>query len=291
MTRSLLSREAQLLVLTAGGPANERLARLLLAAPIDWTRLGYLAQHERATTVLWRWLARVGRGHMPAGVEAGWRRCAMVAEFEALRLEQRLQETVTALAGAGIEVMLLKGSALAYTTYSSFTDRPMGDLDVLVRPEQARDAWALLQRLGWTWPATRWPAERYTDHQHLPPLLHADDPSIRLEVHTDLIPDGHPFRMPALWPVAQTIRLQACTALVPDPLHQLLHLCIHFAWSHQMQWGAWRTFRDVDALTRGGRFAWGRFAELARTSRAATICYWALRLARDLAGTAVPNDF
>src|SRR2546421_1310320 len=290
-TPALLPPEAQFLIRTAGGSGTEALLRRLLNSQFDWLKLCALAQRERATLIVWQWLQRLGTACMPAEVANAWRSLAMVCEFESQRLEQCLQEAVDALAGQGIEVMLLKGSALAYTAYTSFAARPMGDLDILVRPEHAQQAWAVLQTRGWTWPSTRWPAEGYPGHQHLPPLVDADGAGVRLEVHTDLLPAGHPFQLPreALWRDARTVRLNRQAVRVPDPIRLLLHACIHFAWMHQLQWASWRAFRDVATLTSGGRFSWAPFVTLARDSRATTACYWALRLAQSLAGVAVPH--
>ena len=290
--RSLLSREAQLLLLTAGGPTNDAPLRRLLASELDWPALGALACAERATLIVWQRLQRLAADRLPTEVATSWRRLAMVSEFDALRLEQRLHEAVETLATCGIEVMLLKGSALAYTRYASFPDRPMGDVDLLVRPQYARQAWSVLQTRGWTWPSAQWPAEQYTRHQHLPPLIDAQGGSFRLELHTDLFPSGHPFGLStdALWPGAKTVRLDRHTARVPDPVQQLLYLCIHFAWSHMMQWGSWRTFRDVEATTGQADMPWERLVDLARESRATTCCFWTLRLARNLAGVQVPDD-
>ena len=289
-TRALLSPEAQFLVLTAGGSGNEAPLRRLLDSPLDWLKLRSLSQQERATLIVWQWLQRLGTGRMPADVANEWRRLAMVCEFESHRLEQCLHEAVDALVTRGIEVMLLKGSALAQTAYASFAERPMGDLDIMVRAERAHEAWSVLQTRGWTWPSARWPAEGYPGHQHLPPLLDTRGEGLRLEVHTDLLPAGHPFQLPseALWRDAQTVRLHQQTARAPDPMRQLLHGSIHFAWTHELRWGGWRAFRDVAILTSGAHFPWEPFVTLARDSHATTACYWALRLARSLAGVSVP---
>ena len=291
-SRSVLSREAQVLILTAGGPANEAPLRRLLDSEVNWQRLVRLTEQETATPIVWRWLQRVAADQLPPDVQTAWRKLAMVSEFRSLRLERLLHEAVGALAAHGIDVMLLKGSALAYTTYRSFADRPMGDVDLLVRPERAREAWSLLQTRGWTWLSARWPAHLYVAHHHLPPVLDAKGEGFRLELHTDLFPTGHPFQLSAeaLWTGASTIRLDGRTVLVPDPLLQMLHLCIHFSWSHMMRWGGWRTFRDVETLARCGGVNWAELMRLARDSRATTACFWALRLARNLVGAQVPND-
>jgi len=195
------------------------------------------------------------------------------------------------MTGRCIDVLLLKGAGLAHTAYASFADRPMGDLDLLLRPEQAQDAWSLLRTQGWTWPAARWPGESYAIHHHLPPLIHESERGVRVEIHRDLLPGGHGFRFPtdAVWARAQRVTANGRVLRVPHPLHQLLHVCVHFAWTHGMQWGTWRALRDVAAITHTSDFAWSDFIDLARESRAATCCFWTLRLTQRLAGTDIPG--
>src|SRR5207244_2774990 len=132
--RSVLSREAQLLLLTAGGPSNDVPLRRLLASELDWRTLGALARAEQAALIV-----------------------------------------------------------------------------------------CVLQTCSWS-ASTQWPAERYTGHQHLPPLVDVQAESLRLELHTHLFPSEHPFRLSAdaLWPGAKTVRLDQHTARVPDSLQQLV---------------------------------------------------------------------
>jgi hypothetical protein len=56
-----------------------------------------------------------------------------------------------------------------------------------------------------------------------------------------------------------------------------------------MEWGSWRTFRDVAAIVHRGTIDWDEFVALARDSRAATCCFWTLSLARRLTGVTVPD--
>ena len=48
MSLASLSPEAQLLLLTAGGERNDRAIRALLAGPLDWAKLTWLSEQERA---------------------------------------------------------------------------------------------------------------------------------------------------------------------------------------------------------------------------------------------------
>jgi len=217
------------------------------------------------------------------------RQLATTAVMRLLKLEQLLFETLDTLNEHGIDVMLLKGAGLAYSVYPSFADRPMGDLDVLVGSEAAHEVWSLLQERGWTWPKERVGAGRYTAHQHLPPLVKLPE-RFRLEIHTDLLPGGHPFRFntATVWAGARRVARDGRQFVVSDPVHQLWHTCLHFTWQHEMLWGAWRALRDNAAIV-AGSFDWPAFVEMARETRAATVCYWALRLSRRLAAAAVPD--
>jgi len=290
VSRPSLSPEARLLLLTAAASPSEAALRRAVSGVIDWENLSALARHEKATPVLMRQLSRVGAGAETPEYH-GLRQLATISALEMLHLEQLLHETLDLFSQREIESVLLKGAGLAYTAYSSFADRPMGDLDVLVRPQDAGRAWSLLQELGWRpLPAAGNPAG-YSAHHHLAPLFRESE-RFRVEIHTDLLSGEHPFRLftGALWLGAHRITVNDRVVTVPNRLHQLWHACVHFAWSHSMQWGAWRTLRDCAAIIERGRFDWAEFVGFARETRAATCCFWTLRLTRHLTGAAVPDD-
>jgi hypothetical protein len=188
--------------------------------------------------------------------------------------------------------MLLKGGALAYTAYPSFSERPMGDIDLLVPAGCGEKAWRLAQTAGWRWPAEEYPLQRYEAHHHWPPLIDQFGAGVCLEIHTDHLVPGHPFEFSSdsMWREAITISVRQRSLLVPAPLHLLLHTCIHFAWSHSLGLGAWRTFRDVWALIETAGIDWSAFVKLANETRASSCAYWTLRLAHTLTNAPVPID-
>jgi len=49
---------------------------------------------------------------------------------------------------AGVPLMALKGAALNLTLYDRPDARPMADLDLMIRPEDVDQAFALLEELG-----------------------------------------------------------------------------------------------------------------------------------------------
>src|SRR5205085_4264663 len=158
----------------------------------------------------------------------------------------------------GIEVLLLKGAGLAYSAYAKPTDRPMGDIDALVRPEFANAAWELALRHGWRRRTDVAEERSYDDHQHLTPLEDSDGLQVGLELHISLFTQQAPFVLPAsqLWDGARAITIHGAPALVPCAEDQLLHASLHFAWSHEMSFGVWRTIRDVERIVATSAIDW-----------------------------------
>src|SRR5205085_1224654 len=106
---------------------------------VNWPRLLQLATDENALIVLRDHIKRVVRT-VPVEVERHVVVLALHREFRLRQLQHRLEESLRALNAAGIDVLLLKGAALAYTVYGSFGVRPMRDIDILVRHGQAEAA-------------------------------------------------------------------------------------------------------------------------------------------------------
>lgn len=291
MPLSTLPREVQLLALVLGEGGEEGPLCTLLERGIDWAALGWLADRERASSILWRRLAPLPPALVPAEERARLRQVMLITDFQMLRLERRLEETLARLSAEGIEVILLKGAALASTLYPSFALRPMHDVDLLVRAEQAAEAWALVRQCGWRWDHDERLDPFYAGHQHFPALHDEGAAGMRLELHTALFPEGHPFDLPVseLWAEAEPVPRRGAGIHTLSLHHQLLHLSLHFAWSHMLATGFWRTFRDLGTLIGTGQVDWGEFVRLARRARGGSACYWTFRLMRALGRLDVPE--
>lgn len=287
-----LSTEARLLLLAAGPRSTDaEVASLLASHPVDWPALLALADRERATGVLWRRL----REHPLPTLTDEWRapfeRVAMIGDFTASYLQQRLGETMAALNATNVDALLLKGAALAVSVYGSFVERPMGDVDLAVAGSDAERAFSTFQTAGWNWNAQEFPREKYRGHHHFPPLLDSRGMDVRLELHTELFVSGSPFALSVsqLFRDGREVAIGKGRAIIPSPEHLLLHTCIHYTWSHMMLFGAWRAFRDVIALADAG-LDWEKFVAEAARYRASSSCFWTLRLAERLAGAALPTE-
>lgn len=256
----------------------------------DWGRLLRVASEENAIIALRACLKEASVAELPAGLERYVAMISLDREFRMRQLQPRLERALEALNRAGIDVMLLKGGALACTVYGSFINRPMRDLDILVKPEQADDARALMLALDWAVDPDV-PGDRsYGTHHHLPPLRDLRESGLRLEIHRALLPAGHPFSFTAeeLWRGARRIAVGGAHAFVMHPAHHAVHVAIHFAWSHMLKMGAWHAFRDLGTLAAAEMFDWDEFMDTASHWRASSCCYWTLRLAQNLAGFQPP---
>lgn len=287
---SRISPEARLLALTSGGARNDAAIAELLAADLDSNALHRLALRERAAGPLVRHLRRVG-GAAANAIADRLSQIARLSDMQALFLEGRLRRLEKALGERQIDMLLLKGAGLAHTLYASPLDRPMGDLDVMIPRERAAEATEVALSSGWVRRRDLPPENDYSAHQHLIPLEDDQDCYVGLEFHVELFSRQAPFVLPAseIMKSARPARTFGPRVWVADVHHQLLHVCLHFIWSHEARFGAWRTMRDIDVIVSSGQLDWRRFADIAIASRGATCCYWALRLARDLASTPVPD--
>jgi hypothetical protein len=290
MPLPLLPPEVRLLLIAASPDRKRSDTELatLLASPLDWTLIGRLAEREKLVPVL-RNALQEHAAVIPAHTATALQRQASVTEFRMAMTETALRQVVEELAANGIQVMLLKGAALATTIYPSFGSRPMGDLDILVAAHQAERAWTRMRELGWKLelPGSN---EFHQSHHHLPGLLDPGGLNVVLEIHRAMLPPSGPFDVSEsdVWADARTLTLGRTAVRVPSDIHQLLHLCVHFAWSHTLLEGLGRTVRDVATLLDACEMRWPEFVNLAVRAKAGTCAYWTLSLSATLAGARVP---
>lgn len=198
----------------------------------------------------------------------------------------------------GLEMIVLKGAALAETVYPRPGLRPFGDLDVLVRPADAAQARALLESLGFVADPAQWSALALGDDcqanffKDSLPGGNAPAGPVVVELHTDLINNDlfwGAIRVSeeGTWERARTARLAGSAARVLGPEDQLLHLCLHLA-GHYL--AAPQSLRDIHQVCGACAPDWPLFVRLAREARAATVCFAGLFAAAALLGTPVPRE-
>jgi hypothetical protein len=174
-----------------------------------------------------------------------------------------LREVLVAYEAVGIEVLALKGAALAHLVYPEPGLRPMRDLDLLVKPAEARRAQELLLGLGFQAPL---PGEAALPDKHLSAaLLQTDDLLVSIEIHHNLFNAAFPASMTLadLTGPPLPFALDGVTAYTLGYEDMLWHLCQHLTY-HTSVWELFRLVWVADIVAFAGRFAaeidWERVA-------------------------------
>ena len=117
---------------------------------VDWTEFLRLVHRHDVATEVHRsaWLGDVGA---PPEVAAAIRERARRNAMDDLRMMAFHREVFAALAGAGVEGIVLKGVTVAVDAYGDPGARSPGDLDILVRPASVPRAVAALRSTGLDW--------------------------------------------------------------------------------------------------------------------------------------------
>ncbi len=205
-------------------------------------------------------------------------------------LRPYLAEFLTACAGASLDILVLKGAALAETVYSRPSQRMFGDMDILARPDQAERVRAVLESLGYVVDQRQWNALSNGRGCQANFFQHPERGPVVIELHTALInnPLFASIRLDSegMWERACSVRLAGVAARVLGPEDQILHLCLHLA-CHYL--AAPRSLRDIDQVCRVCDMDWLRLVALARNARVSSVCFACLFAASRLFGTPIPN--
>lgn len=153
-----------------------------------------------------------------------------VARTNLLRFH-RLEEVLRRLADAGIDVILLKGAALAEAVYNNLALRPMGDFDLLVHEADVEGALDVLIASGYQRPYGEFRPGFIRAFRNQIMMSKAGDAETRpIEIHWRLLAPLHYQRaIPSdwLWQTACPARLGAAPVRILSPEAQVLHLSGH----------------------------------------------------------------
>ncbi len=196
--------------------------------PDDWRMILPMAEAEGVAPLLWwklrAWGTQSDTEAFPAGVRTLVTALAP-AYYETLAhntlLLQALERILKAFQEAGIEVIVLKGAALAQTVYEDIGLRPMNDLDLLVRPKSLRKAVKVLQGLGFA------PLK----HHYLGYQFLIVSENVSVELHWD-IPDRE-GEQKLLWSQTQSLPPWMKSVFTLNTGAQIVHLAVHAFWQHR----------------------------------------------------------
>ncbi|MBB4633002.1 hypothetical protein GGQ98_002631 [Sphingosinicella soli] len=255
----------------------------------------------------WNALIRVGRaerllGTVAARAAAVWdalpqgARTCLAEERDLTRGDHlaarwEIDRAALALKNVGCPVILMKGSAYLHAGLPAAEGRRIGDLDILVPRAALPVVEAALIARGWM----QAKENAYDDHYYrawmheIPPMVHTERGGV-IDVHHTILPLTARLRPDADALIESRVAV-ADGLFVLGPAEMLLHSAAHVAYDGEFEGGN-RNLWDIHCLatdfSRTPGF-WDRLAETADRHQLRVPVSRALRLARRLYGTAVPE--
>lgn len=158
---------------------------------------------------------------------AKWEQQASTAKMRNIVAHDELVDIASLLRQNGIRYVAMKGAAtcLAERLWPRIEDRIIGDIDLLVDPNQLTVAADLLQESGYEFATD--PAKWHSDHQ-LPALSHPKK-MMPIELHFEVCIRTWGDRLPADSVLAdlREVKVKDTMVSVPSREHQSLHCLLH----------------------------------------------------------------
>jgi hypothetical protein len=242
--------------------------------PDDWETVLAVADADGVTPALAYLEERAPLG-APRAVRDRLSRGFASAVAAHVVLSRALAQALAALDAHGIDVIVLKGAALAETLYPHPALRPFHDLDLLVRPDHISRADACLRALGYARAADEhgWRFDVAWDRA----TLYEAPGGVRVDLHWGLLNEPryrwHEEDAAAVWERAARARLAGVDARTLAAEDLLLHLAAHLAIHHAGEGLLWQW--DVARLIERG-LDWDALAERATRWRVAAAVRFAL---------------
>lgn len=199
------------------------------------------------------------------------------------RLLEAAGRALRALGDRGLETLVLGGVPLAELHYRDAGVRPIGAVDIAVRPADAGAAVAALREAGWAL-ATPLPLDRVLRSFPSTGLI---DGGVRVAVHWSVLYE--PGRDEELWRASGPLQAGGVSTRALAAADQLLHTC---AGAFGVPGARLRWIADGATVVRaaGGELDWGRLVEQAVSRRLTLPVSAALGLLRERFGVGVPDD-
>jgi hypothetical protein len=242
--------EAALLILCLRGAALE------VPTGIDWAVLQRLAEENGVLLPVHQRLTE-----LDVETPASFQRAVSIARAAAEGMAAELESLLKALRERGVEVLPLKGPALALALYGDAAIRQANDLDLLVRREDFPVAEMLLLSLGFAGLGAA------GDHDRR--FVRGD---LLVELHFELAsPRFFPFDIDDIWNRSRASDFRGIPVRSMSANDRVLYLCAH-ALKHGFSRLIW--ILDVARALRG--WSDGEYRELVRQAQSQGLLAWLL---------------
>ena len=188
-----------------------------------------------------------------------------------------------------VRAVPFKGPLLAQMLYGSAALRQIQDLDIVVPPDEAREAVAVLLSAGYQRQEPAGSHEHRSIFDSGKDLLFVrPDRAICVELHWRFSEDGFNLALDSgeLWRRLESTQFQGVSVRCLPPEDLLLLLCVHGA---RHQWRLLKWISDIAALVRQDHLDWALVSDRARSLHIERIVRTGLLLAEELLGAATSS--
>jgi hypothetical protein len=252
----------------------------LISEDIDWTYLSRIARGHRMMPLLYRTLNSTCSDAVPKEILQELREHFYANAGRNLFLTKELIKIVEFFEAHGIPSIPYKGPVLAASVYGNLAFREFGDLDILVRERDYPRAQRLLVDLGF-----RLTIEHEWENEFVD-----ESGKVAVDLHQRIAPQDFPSQLTFdyLCKRLQPVVLPGGTTSTLCSEHTLLMLSIQVTKDGNLQLSK---ICDIAELLRvDHHLNWAQVLKETHRLGGQRMLLYALRLARDLIGTALPQE-
>lgn len=205
-----------------------------------------------------------------------------------LALERALLRIADGAREDGVELIVLKGPALAHSFYPDPSCRAFGDIDLLVRTRDWRKACALLERLGFH--RQRPEPRAGFDERYGKAAVHVNATGLNVDLHRTLVlgPFGLWMQPEELFDRTVPFEVAGVPLRRLDDTTILLHACVHASLGFMDP--LLMPARDVAQVARHGDIDWDEVGRLAQRWKLRGVVRHAFQMVEELFGIAPPPE-
>jgi hypothetical protein len=245
--------ENQLLLICIGIKLNDeslQKAKTLVNADLNWNYILKMSSLHRIAPLLYQNLKTIDKNNaIPQSVMGGLRKAYQANRERNKHFYKELAVALKAFKDAGIEVIVLKGAALAKTVYQNFALRQMGDIDLLVREENQQQPYPILESL--------------VKKGVISSIYHFEIESVHHDITMDHV---YNLDLKRIWQDSIPAKIAGCDTSVLAPEDCLLSLCVAFC---RKGFGSLRLLHDIMKVLEYNKklINWDKLIKLAKESR------------------------
>jgi len=139
---------------------------------------------------------------------------------------KELKEVLSSLAELNVDVIILKGLALAETVYPDIALRPFNDVDILIQEKDIKRAQKAITELGYETYCDPEFNERFREEIH---YIYGN--GLSLDIHWNLfkLPYSRYIDMDSFWANSRRLGVEGMEFSILAPEDLLIYLCVHFS--------------------------------------------------------------